>query len=107
MGNYNFKQEAGFLEELEPTEFTILAILVGLLACTNLSTNEKNSVGNFFFLVGQTMITLAAQENLINIASHNTAHDDLERKVLELEKEINLLKKEQSKYNRRGDENEK
>lgn len=97
MKYFDFKEEASFLQSLDATEFAIFATIIAILMDNSLSTNEKNSVGNFFIQIGQTLITIAAQENLISNLHHSNIHNDLEKKVIELERELNLLKK--SRFN--------
>ena len=65
MKHFDFKEYASFLQSLDPTEYTIISILIAILVSSNLSINEKNSIGNFLIEIGQTLLTIAAQENLI------------------------------------------
>ena len=98
MKYFDFKEEASFLQSLDPTEYTIVSMIIALLVSSNLSTNEKNSVGNFLIEIGQTLLTIASQENLIANLNHSRTHIDLERKLTELEREITILKN--SRFNR-------
>ena len=97
MKNYDFKEEARFLHTLDPTEYALVATIIGILISQNLSINEKNSLGNFIIEIGQVMLTIAAQENLMVNLNHTSVHNDVEDKIRNLEKEINELKK--SRFN--------
>lgn len=54
-----------FPPNLNPIAFSFTAILVGTILIDDLNVNEQNSVGNWFMLVGQYMITTAGQQQLI------------------------------------------
>ena len=97
MKYFDFKEDASFLQSLDPTEYTIFSILIALILSNSLSTNEKNSIGNFLIEVGQTLLTIASQENLISNLNHSHTHIGLENKLKELEREIHELKK--SRFN--------
>lgn len=99
MKYFDFKEEASFLQEFDATEMVIFATIVAILMANNLSTNEKNSVGNFFIQIGQTLLTIASQENLISNLFHSRTHIDLEKKLNEIERELNLLKN--SRFNKK------
>ena len=92
MKHFDFKEYASFLQSLDPTEYTIMSMIIAILVCSNLSINEKNSIGNFLIEIGQTLLTVAAQENLIANMNHTRTHIDLERRLMELERELTILK---------------
>lgn len=54
-----------FPPNIDPMAFSFTAILVGTILIDDLNVNEQNSVGNWFMLVGQFMITTAGQQQLI------------------------------------------
>ena len=57
---------------LPPKQFTIIAFLLGILLVDDLNATEQNALGGFFELVGQVLITNAAQSQLIqNIVTNN------------------------------------
>ena len=80
-----------YLLSLSANELSLLAIGLGFLLSANIDNNQQSSLGNFFELIGQLLLTLSAQNlNLYPNYSNNT---DLAIKVSMLEKEIELLKK--------------
>lgn len=93
MKNFDFKEEARFLHTLDPTEYTIAASIVGFLISDGLSINEKNSLGNFIILIGQVLITISAQENLLTNLHHSNTHTDISKRIEDLERQLNELKK--------------
>jgi len=92
MKNFDFKEEARFLHTLDPTEYTIVSVIIGILISQNLSINEKNSLGNFIIQVGQIMLTISAQENLLTNLVHSNTHDNIQDRLNDLEKQLNELK---------------
>ena len=54
-----------FPPNLDPHIFSLLAVMVGYAAIGHLNVNEQNSIGNWFELVGQYMLTHAAQQQVI------------------------------------------
>ena len=97
MKYFDFKEDASFLQSLDPFEYTIMSVVIALLISNNLSTNEKNSIGNFIIEVCQTMLTIASQENLITNLRHSHEHNNLIQRLEDLERQINVLKK--SRFN--------
>ncbi len=57
--------EHQFPPNLDPTVFAFLACIVGAACCGDYDANEQNSIGNWFMLLGQFMITKAGQQALI------------------------------------------
>ena len=53
------------LFSLPPRQFALLSSLIGFILIDNLSADELNSLGNFMINTGQTILTAAAQEQLI------------------------------------------
>lgn len=51
---------------LSPYEFSILANLIGIFLTIPLDVNQQNSLGNFFELIGQQILTIQAQNYNIN-----------------------------------------
>lgn len=48
-----------------PKLSTSVAFILGLLLIDNLNTSEQNLIGNWIILVGQTILTNASSQNLI------------------------------------------
>ena len=60
-------------EGINPTTFTLTAVIVGMLATDDLSYPELNALGNWLVLLGDYLLTYAAQEYVIdnNIQKQN------------------------------------
>lgn len=54
-----------FPPNLNPQVFSFLAVLVGAACVGDYDVNEQNSIGNWLILVGQFILTNAAQQQLI------------------------------------------
>ena len=55
-----------FPPNINPELFSILGAVTGLIIEGDYTANELNSIGNWIILVGQFMLTTAAQQQLIN-----------------------------------------
>ena len=68
------KNYASFLNNLSGNELASLAFLVGLLISQNINSNQINSLGNFFEAVGQTMLVIGSQKQLLenNKSNYNS-----------------------------------
>ena len=58
-------QNKRFPPNMDPHVFSLIAVGVGYALVGDLEVNEQNSIGNWFELVGQYMLTHAAQQQLI------------------------------------------
>ena len=91
--DYNFKEFTDWIFSLSGLDYTIAATTIAILLSKNLDINEQNSVGSFFFLIGQVLITMNAQNitqseridklNKIAIKQLNTLYNDNNVKQLE------------------------
>lgn len=59
--NQDFKSFSDALFSLNAYEFTLLGTVIGFAISPLLTTNQQNSLGNFFDLVGQVLMTVNAQ----------------------------------------------
>ena len=57
--------DSNFPPNLDPQSFALLGVAVAVCCLGDLNANEQNSVGNWFELVGQYILTHAAQQQLI------------------------------------------
>ena len=80
------------LLSLNPYELTILASAIGLLISPTITVNQQNSLGNFFELLGQTILTINAQT--INLQPNAPSRQQLNDKIKMLEIEIEQLKRQ-------------
>lgn len=55
-----------FPPNINPELFTVIGCIVGLIVEDDYNANELNSIGNWLILVGQVLLTTAAQQQLIN-----------------------------------------
>lgn len=75
--------------------FTTSAFIIGLLLCDDLTPAEQNALGSWFMLVGQTMSTNSAQQQLIN--NRNSSSSNYNSKIVndnDLRQSANNIKKE-------------
>jgi hypothetical protein len=77
---------------LNEYELTILASAIGLLIAPSITTNQQNSLGNFFELVGQILLTINAQA--INLQPYAPSRQELDEKIKRLERELSILKRQ-------------
>lgn len=56
----------GFPPNIDPQLFAWLAAAIGSACVGDYNSNEQNSFGNWLILVGQFILTTAAQQQLIN-----------------------------------------
>ena len=66
----------------DPEQLVLIATAVSIGMSKNLTNNQINSLGNFFEMVGQNLLTIAAQRVLyenkcINNISDEQAEDEL------------------------------
>lgn len=54
-----------FPPNLDPHVFSLIAVAIGYALVGDLDVNEQNSLGNWFELVGQYMLTHSAQQQMI------------------------------------------
>lgn len=59
------KNYADFLMSLSSNELTLLGAGIGFLLSQNLNGLQATSLGGFFELIGQTLLTYGAQQQLL------------------------------------------
>lgn len=79
-----------YLLSLSGNELSLLAIGLGFLLSNNIDTNKQNSLGNFLELMGQTLLTISAQNMVLQAFP---TRNELQQQINELKKEIEQLKK--------------
>lgn len=60
-----------FPPNTDPHLFAVLAVTVGFACVGDYNANEQNSIGNWLILVGQYILTHAAQQTLIEARLEN------------------------------------
>ena len=54
-----------FLDNIDPSIFTLSAVAIGASLINDFNSFEQNAIGNWFFMVGQYILTNAAQQQLL------------------------------------------
>ena len=80
------------LLSLNEYELTILAFSIGILIAPTITINQQNALGNFFELIGQTILTINAQA--VNLQPNAPSRQQLNERIKELENELNKLKQQ-------------
>ncbi|MTI47826.1 hypothetical protein [Sporosalibacterium faouarense] len=57
---------------LPSQNFTGLASVLGFIIASRLNSNQQNSFGNFLQLLGQTMLTISAQDSTLQSDDNNS-----------------------------------
>ncbi len=65
-------QDGNFPPSIDPHVFTLIAVAVGYACVGDYNANEQNSIGNWLIMVGQYVLTHAAQQQLIESRIENT-----------------------------------
>jgi hypothetical protein len=94
--NNSFKEFTDWIFSLSGIDYTIAAVTIGVIMSKGLDVNEQNSVGSFFFLIGQVLITINAQnitqtERIDNPT--NISNGELNRRIEFLFNELNNIKR--------------
>ncbi len=79
--------------KLNPMELTALAIVIGYLFTEGLDAYQVQSIGNFFELIGQTIITYGTQMENINEDNNNNKSIGIEDAILILKNKIGNIEK--------------
>ena len=80
---------------LSPNELSLLGVAIGFLLTINTNANQQESLGNFFELIGQYLLTSSAQLfNLENTSQPTT--QQLQQQINYLKKELEILKNSNS-----------
>lgn len=88
---------SSILSDLSPLEFGVLGCIIGIILSATLSSDDLNSLGNFFELVGQVMLTVQAQmENGTPTHTHSEEFYSLKK---EMDDKYNYLLKLLNKRN--------
>ena len=69
--NNDYDSLADYLFSFTGNEFAIFSSIIGFIISQNLTIDQANSLGNFFELIGQFMITKAAQDQVLQSKQNN------------------------------------
>ena len=53
------------MKNIDPNTFSLTAVIVGIIATSDMSYPEMNALGNWFVLLGDYLLTYAAQQYVI------------------------------------------
>lgn len=71
MENERNRHNINFPPSIDPHVFTLIAVAVGYATVGDYNANEQNSIGNWLIMVGQYVLTHAAQQQLIEARLEN------------------------------------
>ena len=97
--NQDFAGFSSWLFSLNAYEFSLIATLLGFLISPTLTINQQNSLGNFFELLGQVILTVNAQNTTLSQDSVKKANikptfesNTWEEEILKIKQEIIQLR---------------
>ena len=96
----DFNDIAKWLNSLNAYEFTLIATGVGIIIAKGLTINQQNSVGNFFEQIGQTLLTIGAQNQTVKHDKRRkpgikkSMDKSLKEEVQELKEEVIQLRRD-------------
>lgn len=105
--NQDFNSFSNWLFSLNPYEFTAIATILGFIISPTLTLNQQNSLGNFFELLGQVILTINAQGTTLSQYKNSKSGIKSEIEKPTLEEEIINLKREVIKLRKDVLNNEK
>ena len=97
------------LFNINPTYSTSIAFILGLLLVSDLNTPEQNMLGNWIILLGQTILTNASAQNIIEARIQGNRYNinklkEIIKKFYPNNNELNSIKKYLDELNKKIDE---
>ncbi|MDD3392908.1 MAG: hypothetical protein PHE54_05150 [Bacilli bacterium] len=90
-----------WLFSLNAYEFSLIATIIGFSISPTLTVNQQNSLGNFFELLGQVILTINAQNATLSQAKAKYSclkpyieFSNLNDEIIKIKKEIIQLRKD-------------
>ena len=80
-----------YLLTLSSNELSLLGCALGFLLSIDINANQQSSLGNFFELIGQVLLTISAQN--INLQPQYPTRQELQAQIDELKRQINNLRR--------------
>lgn len=80
------------ISSIPPEQFALLSSLIGIILSSNLDLRQQTAFGNFVINVGQTILTAAAQAELIE--SKKSQNDHVRQQIKILKDQISMLEDE-------------
>lgn len=90
LGDMSCNAFVNMLLSLNEYELTILGCAIGLILAPTITVNQQNSLGNFFELIGQVLLTVNAQA--VNLQPNAPSRQDLYALLKDLQQQINDLR---------------
>lgn len=76
-----------FIDNLSPYDFTLLGTFIGFLFSFGLDPGQQNSLGNWFELIGQVLLTISAKSSAtISNQEYENLLNDVEKLKTDLKK---------------------
>lgn len=92
--NQDFDSFSNWLFSLNAYEFSLIATIIGFVISPTLTVNQQDSLGNFFELLGQVILTINAQNVTLYQSGLSQSGIKPQMECQNLEEEIILIKKE-------------
>lgn len=99
--NLDFKSFTDALFSLNAYEFSLLGTVIGFAIAPTLTVNQQNSLGNFFELIGQIILTINAQNTtLLQLKAKDSSikpyleSNNIEEEILNIKKEVIKMRKD-------------
>ena len=90
--NMSFSSLIEALLSMSGTELSILASVIGYALTINTTVNEQDSLGNFFELLGQFILTSSAQTYKLQ-SNNSPSLDELQNQINHLYSLINKMRR--------------
>lgn len=89
--NVDYENLLDYFATLSAEEYLIISSLIGLMIARSVSsTSKQNSLGNFFIQVGQTIITITAQDLTNSPNTTSTRLDHLSYEIEQIKRRLNM-----------------
>ena len=92
--NQDYNSFSNWLFSLDAYTFTLIATVAGFIISPELTINQQNSLGNFFELLGQVILTINAQNTTLQQNNKKTSGINYNLEKPTVEEELLLIKKE-------------
>ncbi len=100
--NQDFDSFSNWLFSLNAYEFTLISTVIGFIISSTLTVNQQNSLGNFFELLGQLILTINAQNETL-ISKRKVKQSSIKPIIESNNIEEDILKIKQELINLRND----
>lgn len=90
LGDMSCNAFVNMLLSLNEYELTILGCAIGLILAPTITVNQQNSLGNFFELIGQVLLTINAQA--VNSQPNAPSRQQLYEQIKNLQQQINDIR---------------